>query len=261
MERKGENARGIGFMARCLICFPPSTQGTRFIRSTPEKLDGIQRFRDRIIELLNDQIDLLTPTDEEDENRDELYFSVPAQAELDSTFNNIESSIQAGGEFCQNRDYASKIAENIARLAGVIHAFEGYKGHEVSVDTLQSATTIVLWYAREFVALFSPPGPLDVINDYARLLDQWLINYVITTCNLVINRNDLLKFGPRKIRSRDIMNIAIQRLAETNRLACFIDNHNMNGQIYRKGTSKVQLSDAYYGQIARGYQPFGFAPL
>ena len=59
MERKGEDARGIGFLARCLVSYPPSTQGTRFLRSMPENLDAIQKFGDRIIELLNGQTDLL----------------------------------------------------------------------------------------------------------------------------------------------------------------------------------------------------------
>lgn len=65
MERKGEDARGIGFLARCLVCYPLSTQGTRFLRSRPEKCDAIQMFSDRTIELLNDQINLLRPGQKE----------------------------------------------------------------------------------------------------------------------------------------------------------------------------------------------------
>lgn len=65
MERKGEDARGIGFLARCLVCYPLSTQGTRFLRSLPENLDAIQQFSDRIFELLNDQIALLRPEQRE----------------------------------------------------------------------------------------------------------------------------------------------------------------------------------------------------
>lgn len=61
MERKGEDARGIGFMARCLVSYPLSTQGTRFLRSRPENLDAINIFNDRVLELLNEQIDLLRP--------------------------------------------------------------------------------------------------------------------------------------------------------------------------------------------------------
>ena len=65
MERKGEDARGIGFLARCLVSYPSSTQGTRFLRSIPENLDAIQSFKERIRELLEDQIELLRPEQKE----------------------------------------------------------------------------------------------------------------------------------------------------------------------------------------------------
>jgi hypothetical protein len=196
-------------------------------------------------------------------NRTELYFSVPAQAGFDRLFNDIEASIQPGGEFCKNRDYASKVAENIARAAGIMHAFEGYDGNEISEDTLNSAATIVLWYSREFVGLFSPPGPMEVINGYARLLDQFLIEFKKSTGQGLIAKSDLLQLGPNKIRPRDIMDIAIQRLTESNRVWMVIENPppRMDGKMLRKGKQFVYLNDAYYGQIARGIQPWGFAPL
>ncbi len=65
MERKGDDARGIGFLARCLVSYPPSTQGTRFLRSLPENLDAIQSFKERIRELLEGQIELLRPEQKE----------------------------------------------------------------------------------------------------------------------------------------------------------------------------------------------------
>jgi hypothetical protein len=61
MERKGENARGVGFLARCLVCYPQTTQGTRLLRQHINAGDKIAQFRLRILELLNDQVDLLTP--------------------------------------------------------------------------------------------------------------------------------------------------------------------------------------------------------
>lgn len=65
MERKGEEARGIGFMARCLVSYPLSTQGSRFLKCWPRDLDAVQKFRERILELLTDQIDLLRPEPKE----------------------------------------------------------------------------------------------------------------------------------------------------------------------------------------------------
>lgn len=57
MERKGDDARGVGFLARCLVSYPISTQGTRFIRSRPENLEAIEKFNERVLLLLNDQMD------------------------------------------------------------------------------------------------------------------------------------------------------------------------------------------------------------
>lgn len=191
-----------------------------------------------------------------------LRFSAAAQGEWEQIFNQIEYAIRPGGAFCETRDYASKVAENIARVAGIFHAFEGCEGTNISVETLRSAAQVTLWYTGEFVRLFSPPGPQDVINNYARLLDQWLIDFAKSTGQLVIHRNDLLQIGPNKLRSRDVLNIAVERLSATNRVFCrSYYPPPVPGRKAQKGTHVLELSDAYYGRIARGQQPWGFEQL
>lgn len=71
MARKGDNARGIGFLARGLVSYPQSTQGSRFIRSIPEKLPGIQAFRERTKQLLASQIETLLPQLEDEGDYDD----------------------------------------------------------------------------------------------------------------------------------------------------------------------------------------------
>lgn len=260
MERRGDDARGIGFLARCLVSYPVSTQGTRFLRGLPQDLTAIRSFSDRVFALLHDQTDRLQPqlpvTD-----KVVLRFSPAAQVEWEKIFNNIEYATRPGGQFCEARDYASKVAENVARVAGVFHAFEGSKDEEISVDTLSSAANVVLWYTCEFVRLFTPPGPHEVINGYARLLDNWLIEYVRGTQLLAIPRNDILQLGPNKLRRRDILNIAIQRLIFTNRVCSGVVYPPSDGRKSPKGSQTLQLNDAYYGQIVRGIHPCGFEPL
>ncbi|MGC3963632.1 MAG: DUF3987 domain-containing protein [Rhodocyclaceae bacterium] len=67
MEKKGEKARGIGLLARCLVCFPLSTQGTRLNTGIRGPRTQVDAFARRILALLEDQIDLLTPEVHEDE--------------------------------------------------------------------------------------------------------------------------------------------------------------------------------------------------
>ncbi|EQD24415.1 MAG: hypothetical protein D084_Lepto4C00443G0002, partial [Leptospirillum sp. Group IV 'UBA BS'] len=45
-------ARGTGFMARFLIAWPESTQGTRFWKDAPPSWPNLTRFRNRLIEML-----------------------------------------------------------------------------------------------------------------------------------------------------------------------------------------------------------------
>lgn len=67
MDRKGESARGIGFLARCLVSYPQSTQGTRFLMNGIMDVEKIDAFRCRIRTLLEDQLELLTPEVQSDE--------------------------------------------------------------------------------------------------------------------------------------------------------------------------------------------------
>lgn len=67
MENKGDEARGIGFLARCLVSYPVSTQGSRFELNKPVESEKIDAFRRRIRDLLQGQVALLMPKVRHDE--------------------------------------------------------------------------------------------------------------------------------------------------------------------------------------------------
>ncbi len=52
LERAGTLPRGNGFIARFLIAWPASTQGTRSYRVAPESMPAVERFGARVRELL-----------------------------------------------------------------------------------------------------------------------------------------------------------------------------------------------------------------
>ena len=180
-----------------------------------------------------------------------LSFSAPAQIEWESIFNNIEFSIRPGGEFCEARDYASKVAENIARLAGVFHAFEGYEGTKISVETLRSATTVVLWFTQEFVRLFSPPDPLHETIQDAYLLQDWLVKLVRSRGWDIVQKNFVLQRGPNQLRTKDRLEWALNCLQAGGRLT-----------LVKQGRKEfMHLNPMYYGPAAQGQEPYGFFPL
>lgn len=262
MERRGENARGIGFLARCHVCYPESTQGTRFNKPRPEELVYVNDFKQRCLDLLHEQVERFLPGANQKRFQNvTLTFSYPAQIAWEQIYDNIEFACATGGVFAQNRDYASKIAENIARMAGVFHAFEGYEGTEISAETLHRAAQVVLWYASEFLRLFTPPGPMDILNDHALKLDNWLIEYAFRKGSYTISKSLLLRYGPNSLRNRDTLDIAIQRLMETNRISYFQANMFSNDQMSKKATKMLFLHDNYYGQIVRGQHVMNVLPL
>ncbi len=55
-EQSGALARGTGFMARFLIAWPESTQGTRFFSEPPEHWPALDRFHHRMTEILNSRV-------------------------------------------------------------------------------------------------------------------------------------------------------------------------------------------------------------
>ena len=262
MERRGDNARGIGFLPRCHVCYPETTQGTRFRKPRPEELVYVNHFKQRCLDLLHEQVEHFLPG--ANQKRFEsvtLTFAYPAQIAWEQIYDNIEFACATGGAFAQNRDYASKIAENIARMAGVFHAFEGYEGTEISEETLHRAEKVVRWYASEFLRLFTPPGPVDILNDHALKLDNWLIEYAFRTRSYTVSKSFLLRYGPNSLRNRDALELAIQRLMETNRISYFPFHMFSNNQMSKKATKMLFLHDNYYGQIVRGQQVMNVLPL
>ncbi|MFA9439957.1 YfjI family protein [Uliginosibacterium sp. sgz301328] len=249
MERKGESIRGIGFLARCLVCYPQSTQGWRFIDFDAVELPAIEAFGKRVSDLLNDQLNYFINPDEH--TKTELHFSQNAQHEWVNIFNGIEQALQPGGQFCENRDYASKVSEMIARVAGVLHAFEGYDGSEISLGTLRSATGIVLWYANEFLRLFSPPSPMDVHNRNVAMLDNWLLGWARQGGAREIRKNDLLQLAPKPLRLRAVMDMCLATLNQWGRLdygQAFIQPPTAMTAPPRRPTQFVILRDYYYYQ-------------
>ncbi|MEK8097110.1 DUF3987 domain-containing protein [Morganella morganii] len=119
MKRQGDKARGSGFFARCLPVFISdslSTRGTRFISDTPVYRYSLTPFHERIIEIIN-----RAPGD----NKVMLSFSAQAQTEWNAVYNYIEEQMAPGMPYYQVSDCASKLANNIARLAALFSFFCG----------------------------------------------------------------------------------------------------------------------------------------
>ncbi len=208
IDKRGEEARGIGFLARFLIAYPYSTQGTRYIQNQAPSWQHLPIYSARFAEILN--ANLQSNSQGLTEKR-VITFSREAQTRWIDAYNSIESFIPSGEYLSDIKDYAAKIAENVARMAALFHFFEGGKG-EISFDTVDRAAEVCYWYTEEFKRLFASPPEIPVEQADANLLESWLRNYA-RKYGFEIRKNDIRRLGPNPLRNKARLDAALYFLS------------------------------------------------
>lgn len=210
-EKAGTLARGTGFMARFLIAWPESTQGTRFYREPPEAMPHMAMFNQRIAEILN------TPVPITDDGRLEpqmLTLSPEAKAAWITFHDAIEVQLCDGGDLSDVRDVASKSADNAARVAALFHVFSGAAG-PIDADTFESAASIVAWHLSEAKRFFCGLAVSDDVMDAAKL-DAWLIEHCRAEQVQTVEKSRAMQFGP--LRKADPLGAALKALEDLARV-------------------------------------------
>jgi putative DNA primase/helicase len=201
LERAGTLPRGTGFIARFLIAWPASTQGTRAYRPAPVAMPAVERFGQRITALLDaplatDARGGLTPT--------VLDLSPAAHAAWVRLHDLVERGLGTGCDYQAVRDVAAKAAENAARLAALFHVLEHGPAGTIGADHILGAEAIVRWHlheARRLLAeLDTPPALAAAIR-----LDTWLLNEARGTGSPRVPTTRIYQYGPGCVRdSRDL---------------------------------------------------------
>ena len=201
---RGKEARDIGFLARCLIAFPMSTKGTRFLNHIPHSLYHVPQslyhltvFQQRITDILTqDKLEV----DQGRKDRRVLGFSVEAGNNWVNYRNSIEFDLSPGKYLYDIDDFASKISNNVARMAALFHFFEGNEGN-ISAESFYRANQICDWYINEFKRLFEkkPEIPLEMSD--ANELEQFLIRWCQNNpeCKS-IEKSRIAQIGPSQLR-------------------------------------------------------------
>ncbi|WP_081062981.1 YfjI family protein [Burkholderia vietnamiensis] len=165
LERKGELAKGIGFMSRVLLSRPETPYGKRTIdTSVPRLTDWIKLFNRRVLDLLSHAHSDMALREQ---GRKTLYFSPAAQRAWEKKFNEMEDATADGGELVYEREFVNRYAEHVARLAALFHFFEngkieatdenaGFDEQAISEATVASAIGVVGWYLKEYRRVFNP---------------------------------------------------------------------------------------------------------
>jgi len=205
-------ARGTGFLARFLVSWPRSTQGTRNFTDPPANWPALAAFTSRLKLILNRAAPIgddgvLEPA--------VLQLSPEAKTYWVLFHDDIESELSTGRELFDVRDVASKTADNAARLAALFHVFEGEVG-PIGIEAMESGAVIAAWHlseARRFLGELAMPT--DLAN--AARLESWMLDYCKQAETDTVPTRQIQQFGPGGLRDKVRIVEAVKELTELGR--------------------------------------------
>ncbi|WP_347918186.1 YfjI family protein [Paracoccus marcusii] len=226
-------ASGQGFLARFLITEPPSTIGTRLRRGRKEASDvAVVAFKARLRELLDapmptgDSPQELTPA--------RLPLSGGAREMLWRFYDAVERA-QGPGQLMEHvRAYASKSAEQAARIAGVLTLFHSLDAVDVAPEAMGWGVELAQFYLGEAQRL-AEAGLVSEETTKAEqlrlwLLDKWQHDEVVPS--------DILNKGPNGLRERARLKKPLELLVKSGWLAPLLPGTEVRG-ISRKEAYRI----------------------
>lgn len=215
MGKAGELARGSGFLARFLVAWPESTQGTRQYQEPDYRMAGLAGFNARITQLLTEPV----PFDETGHGLEPamLELSPDAKAIWVKVYNLIETQLAPMGSLADVKDVASKTADNAARIAALFHLYDSGPAGAISAQAMQSACKVAMWHLGESRRLLTELGQDPALSLAARL-DAWLIERCNEQRTNRVSTREVLQFFPTtQLRKAAQLTPVLQELIDADR--------------------------------------------
>lgn len=183
-----------GFLPRFLICEPPSTIGTRLQSGVRYDEAALSGFSARLKAILETPL----PMDPETRELQPRLLPVASNArDLLAEFSDeVEKAQLPGGEYSHVTGYASKAAEQAARIAGVLTIWKDPNAKEVTKEVMEQAITLARFYLKEASRL-SGAANLSGEIGRAEALRKWLRE---KWTKPEVTVRDVLQRGPGSLR-------------------------------------------------------------
>lgn len=165
MNKRGEEARGTGFLARFLVAKPRTMAGQRINQKLSE-LPRKKAFNARILKSL---------TSTNPPERQILHFSEQAKDFWFECNQQLEQQMQENNLYHYLKDHASKLLEITSRLAAVLHAFErtSESDTEINCFTLKFCWKFTQTCSKHFIEQIA--NEPQIVTD-ANNLAHYLLN-------------------------------------------------------------------------------------
>jgi hypothetical protein len=201
-------ARGIGSLARFLVCWPESTMGTRAYRPGDVEAPEIRAYDARLGELLAMPLPVVEGSATMELDPPKLRLDAAAFQVWREFHDDIERELAQRGEYAELRDFAAKAAEQAARLACVLHVFEHGPVGSIGVAHLEAGARLAAWHLHEARRVLGLVGQSGEAADATVLLD-WLREQPEPP-----TAGDVLRLGPYRVRDKARRDQALAKLEE-----------------------------------------------
>jgi Protein of unknown function (DUF3987) len=178
--------KGQGVLARFLVCSPATTMGSRpYKPSTASHKHVLERYNAHLLNLLKQPLPY-SPLYSNELNPTTLVLSPEAKALLVGYHDAVEAELAPTGELHHISGFGAKLAENTARIAGVLTAIERPDASVVDEQAMANAIEIAGYYQSEALRLNSgvkeDEGILKAQKLLAWLNDRWEDSFVSRAC-------------------------------------------------------------------------------
>jgi Protein of unknown function (DUF3987) len=196
---ENEILRDQGMLSRLLVAHPDSKIGTRLWREPGPRGEEMAAYNRTIRRML------ATEPTYKNERKTELrprvlHLTYAARAKWIEFHDEVEPRLGKSRELSTIKDFGSKVAENAARIAGVLTLVSDLGATEVGPEAMDSALDLMEWYLDEALRLDQTASVDPQMVDAQKLLD-WLMEHEHAYTEGV-TRKEIAKSGPGRLRAK-----------------------------------------------------------
>lgn len=166
LEKRGDSARGSGFLARLLVVRPRKNAGNHQLKSF-EKLPSIDAFNDRLYYLIKKRVNASV------KEKITLSYTETAKLRWNEEYHRVQQEQKPGGLYELHVDHAAKLMDNLSRIAAIVHWFNHDESTDeryfISDETLDYAIQLCYRFSKHY--LYYMAGKPKVIEDVESLVD------------------------------------------------------------------------------------------
>lgn len=232
-------ASGQGFLARFLITEPPSAIGTRLRRGHDVASEAaVSAFTARLVAILETPM----PTGENPQELTPSRLPLAAGArELLWRFYDAVERAQAPGQPMEHvRAYASKSAEQAARIAGVLTLWADLNAPEVTPQAMGWGIELAQFYLTEAQRL-AEAGLVSEETAKAERLRRWLVE---SWPHGEVIPSEILQHGPNALRERKALDGPLSMLLKAGHLLPLDAGTVIRGTARKEAYQIVRIADA-----------------